>query len=291
MINGGANNPNQPQYTISKTSVIIISLTAIISFLGMLPKLTAYVALVPSSFSLPFPKIWVLLTSTFYHENILSALFNIIIFVLIAKQIEPIMGSKELLRMFTMIGFYTNILVLFFAAVMVLITGNTLILDRPFITTSAPMPAMVIWLAHEFVDLKIPTMCGNMEFRLIPFYSFFIQLIFSLVGTIDGLLTSVFSYILSYLYIRYIKRNGHSRGDPSFSPLKLIPSCCDDNDNDNDDDNGPAIPPMGFGQFQPPNTDEGGGADRFRYNNNNNQRNNNNNQNQNRFQGTPHTIG
>lgn len=293
MINGGENNQNQPQYSISTVSIIIISLTVIITFLGMLPKLTKYVALIPSSFSLPFPKIWILLTSTFYHQNILSALFNIIIFALISKQIEPLMGSKELLRMFVMIGFYTNILVLLFAAIITLITDNTLILDREFITSSAPIPAMVLWLAHEFMDLKIPTMCGNMEVRLMPFYSFLIQLIFSLIGEVDGILTSIFSMILTYLYIRYIKRNGLSRGDPSFSPLKLIPTCCsDDNDDDDNNNNDTGVPPMGFGGFQqPPNIDGGNNIDRFRYdNNNNNQRNNNNNQNQNRFQGTPRRI-
>ena len=297
MINGGENNANQPQYSITKVCIAIISLSGIITFLGMLPKITPYVALTPSAFSLPFPKIWVLLTATFYHENVLSALFEIIIFVLIAKQVEPLMGSKELLRMFIMFGYYTNILVLFFAAIIFLITGNYLILNRTFITSSAPIPAMVVWLAHEFIDLKVPTMCGNMKVRLIPFYSFMIQLIFSLIGTIDSLLTSVISYVLAYLYIRYIKRNGRTRGDPSFSPLKLIPSCCSFNDDDDDDDdnnnNDQGVPPMGFGAFQQPtNTDGGGGggADRFRYDNGSNQR-NNNNQNRNRFQGSPHTVG
>lgn len=297
-MNNGGENAATPQFTTTKVSIVIVSLTGIVTFLGMLPKLTSLFALVPSSFSLPFPKIWILLTATFYHENILFGLFNILIFLLFARQIEPLMGSKEFLRLFITLGFYTNILVLLFAAIMILITGNRLILQRPFITSGAPLSAMVIWLAHEFVDMKIPTMCGLAEVRAIPFYSFFVQLLFSLLGSIDGLITTIFSYVLTYLYIRYIKRNGLIRGDPSFSPLKLLPSCCTCFGDDDDDNDGPAVPPMGFGTFQQPgDANDGGGIDRFRYNNNNNdnqgQRNNNNQNRQtpNRFQGSPRTVG
>lgn len=286
-------NPNHDGTALApapttKVSIIIVTTLVIVSFLGMLPKFSSYFVLSLSAFSLPFPKFWVLITGTFYEKNILFGLFSALIIIMVAKKLEPLMGSKEFLRLYLAIGLYTNLLVLLFAGIVFLITKNSLIATRPFITSNAPMNSIFLYLAHEFITLKIPTMCGNIRVRMIPFYSFVLQLFFALFGQCDSLLTSIFSTMLTYLYIRYIKRNGRIRGDPSFSISKLLPSCGlnnDDGNDDNDDDNDGGSPPMHFGQEPDDRMD----MNRFRFDNN---ANNQNNQNRtNRFQGTPHTLG
>ncbi|OHS95195.1 hypothetical protein TRFO_02127 [Tritrichomonas foetus] len=299
--NDGGQHP--PHSTTTKISIGLVVTMAIVSFLGMLPKFAPFIVLSPSALSLPFPKFWVLITGTFYHDNLFFGFFYGLMFLLFSKSIEPIMGSKEFLRIFIMIGLYTNIAVLLFAGVMIALTGNLLIAQRPFITNSAPFSAYALFLAHEFIDLKIPTICGKANARTIPFYMFLVTLFMSLIGQCDGLLSSLFGNVLMYLYLRYIKKNGNSRGDPSFSPTKLLPSCDMSTTDDSDDSDGgpnnnnPGMfqgGPMFAGQ-QPDMQHSGpeGGISRFQLDNNpepRRQRQGGNQGRTNHFQGRARTL-
>jgi hypothetical protein len=47
--------------------------------------------------------------------------------------------------------------------------------------------------------------------------------VMALFGKADGLVSSVFATILSYVYVRYVKRAAGGRGDPRFDFRRLVP--------------------------------------------------------------------
>ena len=298
MFNPNENNQNNGpfhQMRTTRVSIGLVSMMGIVSFLGLLPKFAPFLVLSGEAFFLPFPKVWVLFTGVFYHSSIFFGFFSALIFVFLAAQIEPIMGSKEFLRIFIMIGFYSSFLTLIFILVMFLITGNALILERPFEMSGAPLSAYVMWMAHEFIDLKIPTLCGRARVRTIPFYLFLFEALTSLIGSCDGILAPLFGNLLMYLYLRFIKKNGNRRGDSSFSIDKLLPTCDASTTQSDDDDDGGNGGPGGMFAFPGQHMQDGpeGGISRFQLDNNPtpSRQNRNNNQNrQSRFQGTPHTL-
>jgi membrane associated rhomboid family serine protease len=211
--------------SVTKISIGIVAAMAIVSFLGYLPKFTPYFTLTLHSFTLPVPKFWVLLTSTFYCSSLFSGVLSGVLLVLLAKVVEPIVGSKEFLRLYLMIGFFTNILVLLFAFIAYEITHEPLLLIRPFETRSAPSAAIMMTMANLFLTVDMPLPCGKLPIRLMPFISLCISLVMGVFSYADDLIASVFGTILSYIYIRFIKKRETGRGDPNFDITFLLPGC------------------------------------------------------------------
>jgi membrane associated rhomboid family serine protease len=210
---------------VTKLSIGICIAIASVTVLGWLPRFAPYFILSISAFRLPFPKVWVLITSTFYCSSFLSAVIAGVFVIMLGKVIEPIIGSKEFLRLFLMIGFFTNCLMLVFGFLAYVITSNSLILVRPFESHSAGSAAILMALAHALLPVEMPTSCCVLKVRLFPFHSLWISAVFALFSPPDDLIATVIGTVLSYVYIRYIKKNGDRRGDPTFVIEKLAPSC------------------------------------------------------------------
>ena len=242
--NGAPANP-LTNASFTRVSVGLVVAMAVVSFMGMLPRFMPYFVLTISSFMLPFPKPWVLITGTFYCSSIFSGALSVFLLLMVGRTVEPIIGSREFLRMHVMIGFYTNILTLIFAVVMYFITSEPLVLVRPFETGNAPSSALMMLMAYLLIDVKMPTACGTLKMRLMPFMMFCVSLFFSLLSAADSLLSTVFGIVLSYIYIRYIRRARGVRGDPSFTIDKLLPACSMTDENESsdggDDGRGPTM--------------------------------------------------
>jgi membrane associated rhomboid family serine protease len=227
---------------ITKVSIGICVTTAIISFLGYLPRTHPFFVLSLSSFTLPFPKPWVLVTSTFYCSGIFSGVLFGLLTLLVGRIVEPSVGLKEFLRLFLMIGLYTNILVVLFALTVYLAIGEpdaTPLIKRPFETHSAASSAIIMTVAHLLLPVEVPTPCCVCKMRLIPFISFCLSLVFTLISKPDDLVATTFGTVLSFVYIRWIKKNRNTRGDPAFDVVKLLPACgCDEPQVKEPDDDG-----------------------------------------------------
>ncbi|KAH0794165.1 hypothetical protein GPJ56_001912 [Histomonas meleagridis] len=115
---------------------------------------------------------------------------------------------------------------------------------------------------------------------MLPFTILFISLILALFTTFDDFVCTLFGSALSYIYIRFIKKNGNRRGFPSFSLKKLIPFISDNNEEDEE------------GEQQPHPNINGidNNTERFQYNPNQ-QRNTRTENRHNPFQGNPRTVG
>ena len=248
---GGLANP-LANPSLTRVSIGIIIAMGFVSFMGMLPRFTPFFVLTIASFFPPFPKPWVLITSTFYCSSIFSGIASVLALMVLGRVIEPVIGSREFLRVFVMIGFYTNLLTFFFAISMYLLTGEPLLLVRPFETGNAPMMALSMLMAQMLMDAKIPTACGTLKLRLMPFIMFCVSLLFSLLSPADGLLSSLFGGVLSYVYIRYIRKVGGVRGDPSFTIDKLLPAFSSTDDESSGGGDGPHGPAMEPEMMMPP---------------------------------------
>lgn len=223
--------------SVTNVSIGICIAMGLVSFLGYLPRFTEFFVLTLHSFALPFPKPWVLVTSTFYCSSLFSGVLSAIMVIAIGKIIEPMIGSREFLRLFIMIGFYTNILMIILAGFLYLLTGSDLLLYRPFETGNAPSAAITMTMTHLLMSVKLPTPCGNLKVRYLPFYMLCVHLLMSLFTPLDHLLSTIFGFGLTYVYIRHIKRNGNARGDPDFKLSKLFPTCGPSDDPSSDDGN------------------------------------------------------
>jgi hypothetical protein len=208
---------------ITRVSIGICVAIGVVSVLGYLPRFRSFFVLSLRSFVFPFPKPWVLITSIFYCRSFFSALMSGVLTVIAGMTIEPIIGSREFLRQFLMIGFFTNILVLIFAFLTFVLSRNPLLIERPFDTSGAPSTAIVIVLAHVLMPVEIPTPCCILKVRLFPFYSFCISAVMALFSKPDGLISTVFATVLAYVYRRYIKRSDGERGDARFDFRRLVP--------------------------------------------------------------------
>jgi membrane associated rhomboid family serine protease len=208
---------------ITRVSIGICAAIGVVSILGYLPRFSTLFVLSLRSFTFPFPKPWVLITSIFYCPSFFSALLSGVLTVMAGMTVEPIIGSREFLRQFLMIGFFTNILVLVFAFLAFVISGNPLLIERPFVTSGAPSTAIVVVLAHSLMPVEVPTPCCTLKLRLFPFYFFCISAVMGLFSKPDGLISTVFATVLAYVYIRYIKRSGGERGDRRFDFRRLVP--------------------------------------------------------------------
>jgi hypothetical protein len=230
---------------ITKVSIGICVATAIVSFLGYLPRTHPFFVLSLSSFT-SFPKPWVLVTSTFYCSGLFSGALFAILVLFIGRVVEPIVGSKEFLRLFLMIGLYTNILVVLFALAIYLAVGDRALLIRPFETHSAASSAIIMTIAHLLLPVEVPTRCCVLKMRLMPLIGFCISLVLGLFSKPDDLVATTFRTVIAFVYIRWIKKNGNTRGDPAFDVLKLLPACggddppVDEPEDDGGDDDLPA---------------------------------------------------
>jgi membrane associated rhomboid family serine protease len=209
---------------VTKISIGICVAIALISVTGYLPNFAPYFILSLSSFSFPLPKVWVLLTSTFYCSTFLSAILSGVLVIFLGKAVEPIIGSKEFLRLFVMIGFFTNCLMLLLAFAVYAATRNPLLFIRPYESHGATTTAILMSMAHVFLPVEMPTACCVVKVRLLPFYSFCVSVVMALFSQPDDLIATVIGTVLSFVYIRYIKKKGNERGDPEFTMGRLVPS-------------------------------------------------------------------
>jgi hypothetical protein len=234
----------------TKVSLGICIAMGVVSFLGYLPRFAPFCVLSVDSIVSIFPKPWVLITSTFYSSSLFSGFLQAGMVVLIGRIVEPIIGSREYLRLFLMIGFFTNILMFVFALLASLIIADPMVKSRPFEVSSAPSTALLMTMAHLLRTVELPTMCGRLKIRLLPFYMYCLTLILGFISGPDILLASTFSLLLSYFYIRYIKKNGNTRGDPTFGIWKLLPDCGADADDAADTQRQPGGHITGLGDLQ-----------------------------------------
>jgi hypothetical protein len=71
--------------------------------------------------------------------------------------------------------------------------------------------------------------------RYFPFVYLIFSLIFSFGRKIDSLLSSMVEFGVSFVYFRWLKKNGEQRGNPTFSVYLLFPNCFKSNHSQNDD--------------------------------------------------------
>ena len=196
-----------------------------VSFFGYLPRFAPYFVFSIKNIFFPFPKFWVLVTGMFYFKSLFSLIFSCFFFVYISNILEPIIGSKEVVHLVLMSGFYTNCLYfiigfLFFS----FIPFSTYNLHY-FCSFDACLMSLIVTLSYLFIDMTVSTFFMKYSFRLYPFIFLVFQIFSLLLGNIDGFFSSIFGLGFTYLYIRYIKKNNGIRGDPSYSFRKLLPTC------------------------------------------------------------------
>lgn len=165
---------------------------------------------------------------------------------MISNFIEPILGSREFLRIYLICGFFTNILVVLFAFIMFLITQEIKILFRPFITSGSVFMGIIVAFIYVTYDMPSVKICGCIKLRYFAFYKILIDAFSSLISMrCDTLLSSFFGFCISYSYFRYIRRkrnqngtvsSGTNRGDSQFKLESLIPFL-DQNRNDENNEN------------------------------------------------------
>ena len=279
-----------PSSSLTKVATYLCVFTAIISFLGYLPRFQPYTIFQISNLFNKFPKIWILLTSSFYTESLFSFVLHCISIIFSARIIEPIWGSKEFLRFVIMSSIYPNILIFIFSLSFYYATDQTMVLDRVFLTNSALSNALFIGVSKALYEVSMPTQLGNFKPKYIPFFSFTISVFMASFSKCDSLLGNICGSAWALAYLKYLQPHNGLRGDSNFSVLGLLPNrcctLCDEFEGDEYPENGQQrpIPPPGpnpMMQQQQQNIHHN------QQNNNNNRRNNNDNQ----FIGRAHRIG
>lgn len=236
-----------PQVQFTKVSKFICISTLIVSFFSMLPNFRHFVVLIPASFFLTIPRFWVLLSSIFQEPSFFSMLFSCLFIIMITNFVEPILGSREFLRIYLLCGFFTNIFVIFFAVLMFLITKEKIILFRSFATSGSSFMGIIVSFIYVTFSMTSLKVCGCIKLRYFAFYKIMADAFISLLTMrCDSLLSSLFGFIISFSYFRFIRRKrnqngtispGTRRGDPQFTIESLIPFW-DPNRADGNDDNG-----------------------------------------------------
>lgn len=216
--------PTATRNNTTKCSLFLCATIALVSFLGYLPKFAPFVCFsLRNCYSPKFPKLWTLVTGMFYIDKFFPGAMACMVVLMSARIVEPIIGSKEYLRVFVMCGFYSGILITLFLCAAYAATRNKEILERRFVYVEAGIGGILIVVAHRFYALRVPTLCGMMKVRELPFWVLFTEVLVSLFTKADGMISMLFGMILSYVYIRFIAKNGERRGYNTFDFDKLLP--------------------------------------------------------------------
>ena len=280
-----------PSSSLTKVATGLCIATALVSFLGYLPRFQPYTIFQLSNIFNKFPKIWILLTSSFYTESLFNFMLHCVALIFSARIIEPIWGSKEFLRFVILSSIYPNILIFIFVLSFYYATGQNMVLDRIFLTNSALSNALFIGIAKALYDVSLPTQFGNFKPKYIPFFSFTLSVFFASFSKCDSLLGNICGSFWAILYIKYLQPHNGIRGTSTFTVMGLLPNrcctLCDELEGDEFPEGQPGqIPPPGPNpMYQQQNMQQ------QQQNNNNNRRNNNRNNNDNQFIGRPHRIG
>lgn len=239
-------NYAMPQVQFTKVSKFICSAILFVSFFSFLPNFKIFFTLIPASLFLTFPRIWVLLFSIFQETSFFSMLISCLSIIMISNFIEPILGSREFLRIYLICGFFANIFVVIFAFLMFLLTQQKFILYRPFTTSGSVFMGIIVAFTYVTYNMPSVKVCGCVKLRYFAFYKILIDAFLSLFSMrCDTLLSSFFGFVITYCYFRFIRRkrnqngtisSGTKRGDAQFTLESLIPFL-DNNINSENEDN------------------------------------------------------
>lgn len=223
--------PTATRRRVTKCTAWLCAAVAAVSFLGYLPKFAPFVCLsLRNCFFPPFPKPWTLITGLFYADSVLSVGAACAELLLAAQILEPILGSREFVRVFTMCGVYAGLLIAALLAALYAATRNAALLSRAFAYTDAGIGGLLIIAAHRFFRMRVPTLCGALRIRELPFWALLIEALFCAFGRADGLISALFGMALSFCYVRWIALRDGRRGDSSFRLSALLPGGAGDDD-------------------------------------------------------------
>ncbi|RZC76418.1 hypothetical protein C5167_000511 [Papaver somniferum] len=206
-------------------AVVIIGSSAVVQ---IIPSVIPYVALIPAR-TIPFA--WNLITAGYIEQSIFQAVVSTIGLLFIGRVLEPIWGSKELLKFIFVVNFLTSVCVFATAIALYYITTKENYLYTPISGFQGVLIGFLVGIKQILPDQELSLLPSfKIQTKWLPSFLLLlcILLSFFIEESASYLPTFLFGAYMSWIYLRYLQRKPETslRGDPSdeFSFSSFFPS-------------------------------------------------------------------
>ncbi|KAL6648118.1 hypothetical protein ACP70R_012342 [Stipagrostis hirtigluma subsp. patula] len=194
---------------------------AVILFLAhvlvqLFPSAATYLALIPSR-TIPFA--WNLLTAGYIEQTIPGVIVSIVGLLLLGKLLEPLWGSKELLKFIFIVNLSTSVCVFITAIVLYYVTQEESYLYTPLSGFYGVLSGLLVGIKQILPDLELNLFLLKIKAKWIPSIVALISVAISFFvkESLSYLPIILFGIYMSWIYLRYFQKRLEAglKGDPS----------------------------------------------------------------------------
>ncbi|KAF4670372.1 hypothetical protein FOL46_000889 [Perkinsus olseni] len=198
-------------------------------FLGLIPARTVFPA---EGALLPVPRCWNLITSSLYDPSVVRFLFHYPLAVWLTSLLEPLWGSKTLVKFIIITAFASGVFALLSRIVNYYVTRSQVIWFQPTATISGLDCALAIGVQQAFPTMRLLKIPHHRSIRAehLPFTLLVIALIVALfcpvtspahhdVALTAGAFISGWVYIRYYMYFYFAQQRGDHSNEFRFAML------------------------------------------------------------------------
>ncbi|KQK14902.1 rhomboid-like protein 19 [Brachypodium distachyon] len=182
----------------------------------LFPSAVNYLALIPAR-TIPFG--WNLITAGYVEQTIPGVLISIVGLLLFGKLLEPLWGTKELLKFVFIVNFSTSVCVFITAIAFYYVTQQETYLYTPLSGFYGVLSGLLVGIKQLLPDQELNLFVLKIKGKWIPsltalisvFVSFFVKELVSYLPVI------LFGIYMSWIYLRYFQKRLETglKGDPS----------------------------------------------------------------------------
>lgn len=178
------------------------------------PSTVTYLALIPAR-TIPFA--WNLLTAGYIEQSVYGVVISTIALLFMGKVLEPIWGSKELVKFVFIVNLLTSVCVFITAITLYYITRQETYLYMPLSGFHGVLSGFLVGIKQIMPDQELPFL--KIKAKWLPSIVLLLSIAISFftVESTAYLPTLIFGTYMSWIYLRYLQREPETklRGDPS----------------------------------------------------------------------------
>ncbi|EPS58976.1 hypothetical protein M569_15836, partial [Genlisea aurea] len=184
-------------------------------FVLYFPAAISYIALIPAK-TIPFA--WNLITSPYFEQSTEGVVISLIGLLVTGKLLDPIWGSRELLKFIFVVNVLTSLCVFVTAICLYYITSQELYLYMPVSGFHGAISGLIVGIKQILPDKELPLL--KIKAKWSPSLAILAYVIVSLFRTTEVAAyvpTFVFGAYTGWIYLRYWQKKPDSniRGDQS----------------------------------------------------------------------------
>lgn len=180
------------------------------------PSAVSYLALIPAR-TIPFA--WNLITAGYIEQSIYGVVISTVGLLFFGKLLEPIWGSKELVKFIFLINILTSLCVFVTAIALYYITKLETYLYMPLSGFHGVLSGFLVGIKQIMPDQELSLFILKIKAKWLPSLMLLTSIVMSFFveESVKYLSTLIFGTYMSWIYLRYLQTKSEMKlkGDPS----------------------------------------------------------------------------